>query len=202
MTATVYVGFPVTAHDAALTCEVELSNVTITGNVTGQWASQDIGILSNDAEPMYVAIANNTGQPAVVVHDDPNASQIATWTEWNIDLSDFTGINLADVNSIAVGLGNRNNPQAGGSGKMYFDDIRLYRPRCVPDELTLSEADLNSDCVVDFRDLEIMTGNWLAVEPDPDVDLEADLNSDGTVDFKDYAVLADNWLDEQIWPDL
>jgi hypothetical protein len=47
-----------------------------------------------------------------------------------------------------------------------------------------------------------MTGNWLAVEPDPDVDLEADLNSDGTVDFKDYAVLADDWLDEQAWPDL
>ena len=37
------------------------------------------------------------------------------------------GVNLANVDTIALGLGNRNNPQAGGSGQMYFDDIRLYR---------------------------------------------------------------------------
>jgi hypothetical protein len=40
------------------------------------------------------------------------------------------GINLADVTSIAIGLGTRDNTTiAGGSGKMYFDDIRLYRSR-------------------------------------------------------------------------
>jgi hypothetical protein len=38
------------------------------------------------------------------------------------------GVNLANVNTIALGLGNRNNPLAGGSGTMYFDDIRLYPP--------------------------------------------------------------------------
>jgi hypothetical protein len=196
MTSTVYVGLALTSHNAALTCEATFSNVTITGTVTGQWASQDIGIMSNDAEPMYVAIANNTGQPAVVYHDDLNAAQIDTWTQWNIDLNDFAGINLADVNSIAIGFGDRNNPQAGGSGKMYFDDFVLYRSRCVPDKVTLAEADLNSDCVVDFRDLEIMTDDWL----ESAAGLAADLNSDSTVDFKDYAVLTDQWLDQVQWP--
>jgi hypothetical protein len=38
-------------------------------------------------------------------------------------------VNLANVNTIALGLGNKNNPQAGGSGMMYFDDIRLYAPK-------------------------------------------------------------------------
>jgi hypothetical protein len=196
MNATVYVGLALTSHDAALTCEATFSNVTITGTVAGQWTSQDIGIMSNDAEPMYVAIANNTGQPAVVYHDDQNAAQIDTWTEWNIDLADFTGINLTDVNSIAIGFGDRNNPQAGGSGKMYFDDISLYRSRCVPEEVTLSQADLNGDCIVDFRDLEIMAGDWLKSSPD----FSADLNVDSMVDFKDYAVLADEWLNKQLWP--
>jgi hypothetical protein len=79
---------------------------------------------------------------------------------------------------------------------MYFDDIRLYRPRCVPDKVTLSQADLNSDCVVDYRDLEIMAGDWLASGPG----LAGDLKVDETVDFKDYAVLAHEWLDEQLWP--
>ncbi len=185
----------------------QFSDVSTSSSVTGVWQVADIGTTippdsTNDASLMYVAIANRTGAPVVKYYGDPepdpSASLIDTWTEWNIDLRDFAGIDLADVNSIAIGMGNRNNTQPSGSGKMYFDDIRLYRPRCVPDEVTLSEADLNSDCLVDFRDLEIMTGDWLANDPA----LEADLNSDSTVDFKDYAVLADQWLDEQFWPEL
>jgi len=81
------------------------------------------GNSDNAAETLYVAL-NGT---AVVNHDNPNAAQINEWTEWNIDLQAF-GINLANVNTIALGLGNKNNPQAGGSGTMYFDDIRLYPP--------------------------------------------------------------------------
>jgi hypothetical protein len=162
MNANVYIGLALTSHDAAVTCEAVFSNVTITGNVTGAWTSQDIGIQSNDPEPMYVAIANSTGQPAVVYHDDPDAAQIDTWTEWNIDLKDFQdkGINLTDVDSIALGFGNRDNPQVGGSGKMYFDDIRLYRPRCMP-ELVKPAADLSNNCVVDYADLEILASAWL-----------------------------------------
>jgi len=37
-------------------------------------------------------------------------------------------MNLADVNTISIGLGNKNNPVAGGAGHVFFDDIRLYRP--------------------------------------------------------------------------
>jgi hypothetical protein len=42
-------------------------------------------------------------------------------------------VNLTNVNTIALGLGNRNNPVAGGSGTMYFDDIRLYAPLPEPE---------------------------------------------------------------------
>jgi hypothetical protein len=75
---------------------------------------------------LYVALNGS----AVVSYDNPDAAQIGIWTEWTIDLQAFAdqGVNLTNVNTIALGLGNRNNPQAGGSGTMYFDDIRLYRP--------------------------------------------------------------------------
>jgi hypothetical protein len=132
MTSNVYIGLALTSHDATLTCEAVFSNVTMTGNVSGQWANRDIGITSNDAEPLYVAVSNTAGQPAVVVHDDANASQISTWTEWVIPLQAFAdqGIDLTDVDSIAIGLGTQGNTTTpGGSGKMFFDDIRLYRPR-------------------------------------------------------------------------
>ena len=132
MGANVYIGLAVTSHDAALTCQAVFTNVTTTGNVTGQWLNQDVGISSNAAEPLYVAVSNAAGAPAVVVHDDPAATTIDTWTEWVIPLQALAdqGIILTNVDRIAIGLGTRGNMTVpGGSGKMYFDDIRLYRPR-------------------------------------------------------------------------
>jgi len=88
------------------------------------------GNSSNSAEPLYVAITNRTGAPAVVVHDDAGAAQKQSWTKWAIPLTAFAdkGINLADVDRIAVGLGTRGNlTTPGGTGKMYFDDISLHR---------------------------------------------------------------------------
>jgi hypothetical protein len=187
MSSNVYVGLALTSHNAGLTCEAVFSNVTITGNVTGQWMHQDIGIQSNDPEPMYVAIANSNGAPAVVYHDDPDAAQIDTWTEWNIDLKEFQdkGINLTDVDSIALGFGDRNNPQVGGAGKMYFDDLRLYRARYVPGKGTPLEGDFNADGVVDYGDLEIMTNKWLneAETPSP-ANLIAQYDFEGNVQDK------------------
>ena len=136
MGTNVYIGLALTAHDAALTCRAVFSNVTTTGNVTGQWADQDIGITSNAIEPLYVAVSNSAGNPAIVVNDDPAAALVDTWTEWVIPLSAFSdqGINLANVDSIAIGLGTRGNMTvAGGSGKIFIDDIRLYRPAPEPE---------------------------------------------------------------------
>jgi hypothetical protein len=131
MSTNVYIGLALTAHDATLTCQAVFSNVTTTGNVTGQWTHQDIGINSNDAEPLYVAVSNSIGNPVVVVNDDPAAAQVDTWTEWVIPLSVFSdqGINLTNIDRIAIGLGTQGNMTVpGGSGKIFIDDIRLYRP--------------------------------------------------------------------------
>jgi regulation of enolase protein 1 (concanavalin A-like superfamily) len=141
MGSNVYIGLAVTAHSAGAICRAVFSNVTTTGSVGAQWANQDIGILSNDAEPLYVALANNAGNPVVVVHDDPDAALIGTWTEWVIPLQTFAdqGINLTDVDKIAIGLGTRGNMTTpGGAGKMFIDDIRLYRQSIqFPDYLPL-----------------------------------------------------------------
>ncbi|MHC4243364.1 MAG: GLUG motif-containing protein, partial [Planctomycetota bacterium] len=101
------------------------------------WKQDGVGVLSlwfngdpaNAPEPMYVALANTDSSTAVVYHDNPNATQIDMWAEWRIDLQEFAdqGVDLTNVNSITIGLGNRNNPVAGGSGLVFFDDICLYR---------------------------------------------------------------------------
>jgi len=129
MDGTVYAGLAVTSHDAAAT-EATFSNVTVTGSVSAQWEHRDIGILGNDAEPLYVALANSTGAPAVVVNNDANASVTDVWTQWTIDLSRFAdqGVNLANVDKIAIGLGTAGGAMAtGGSGTLFIDGIRLYK---------------------------------------------------------------------------
>jgi len=132
MTMPIYVGLAVTSHDVNLTCQAVFSNVSFPDTtVDPQWTDQDIGIMSNHAEPMYVAVSNSTGAPAVVYHENPDAVQIDTWTEWVIPLQAFAnlGTDLTDVDSIAIGLGTQGDTtKPGGSGTMYFDDIRLYRP--------------------------------------------------------------------------
>jgi hypothetical protein len=136
MSSNVYIGLAVTSHDAAQTCQAVFSNVTTTGSVGAQWANQDIGILSNDAEPLYVAVSNSAGAPAIVVHDDPAAAQINEWTEWIIPLQALAdqGITLTNVDKIAIGLGTQGNTTIpGGSGKMYIDDIRLTPPAPEPE---------------------------------------------------------------------
>jgi hypothetical protein len=127
MNATVYIGLALTSRNSNAAYEAVFSNVNITGNVSQQpWMSQDIGIISNIAEPMYVVLNNNV----VVYNDDPNAVLLDEWTLWAIDLQEFAdqGINLNSVNSMTIGFGNRDNPTAGGDGLVFIDDIRLYRP--------------------------------------------------------------------------
>jgi len=113
---------------------VGYSEATLTLTYPRDWTEKGVNRLTiwfrgdsaNAAETLYVALNGS----AVVSYDNPDAAQTGSWTEWSIPLQAFAdqGVNLANVNTIALGLGNKNNPQAGGSGTMYFDDIRLYPP--------------------------------------------------------------------------
>ncbi len=132
----VYIGLALTSHEATLTCEAKFSNVSFPGTSVGpQWTDQDIGITSNEAEPMYVTVGDGSGTAVTVYHGDPSATQIDTWTQWTIDTKEFgdAGVVLTDVSKLAIGFGDKSNPQPGGSGLMYFDDIRLYLPAPEPE---------------------------------------------------------------------
>ncbi len=106
------------------------SEATLTLTSNRDWTVKGVNRLTiwfrgetgNAAETLYVAL--NGG--ARVDHDNPDAATLTRWTQWNIDLQAFAdqGVNLANVNSITLGL----SSVTGGTGMMYFDDIRLYPP--------------------------------------------------------------------------
>ena len=112
---------------------LKFSEVTATLTYPTDWTEKGVGNLSlwirgestNAAERLYVA-ANG----AAVYNDDPDITLRTIWTEWVIPLRAFAdqGVDLTNINTIAIGLGDKNNIAAGGAGVMYIDDIRLYRP--------------------------------------------------------------------------
>jgi hypothetical protein len=110
------------------------SEATLTLTSNRDWTTNGVNTLTiwfrgsgnNAAENLYVALNGS----AVVNNENPEAALRSSWTRWNIDLQAFAdqGVNLTNITSITLGLGNRANPTAGGSGMIYYDDIRLYAP--------------------------------------------------------------------------
>jgi len=107
------------------------SEATLTLVYPRDWTEQDVtklslwfrGASANAADRMFVAL-NGT---SLVYHDDLAATQWSGWKEWVMDLQAFAGVNLTNVNSITIGIGTKGSAAAGGTGTMYFDDIRLIR---------------------------------------------------------------------------
>jgi hypothetical protein len=112
---------------------LKYSEVTATLVYPTDWTEEGVGNLSlwirgdsaNAIERLYVAVNG-----AAVYHDDPAVAQTTIWTEWVIPLQAFAdqGVGLTNVNTISIGLGDKNNVAVGGSGVMYIDDLRLYQP--------------------------------------------------------------------------
>ncbi len=132
------------------------------------WTCRDVRGLSlcfhghpgNAPDTLYLVVEDSAAELAVVTHPDPEALQGAGWQQWNIDLQQLSSVDLASVKKIYLGVGNRNSPQASGSGKLYFDDMRVYPARCVP-SLAKPAADLSGNCIVDYADVQIVAGQWL-----------------------------------------
>ncbi len=82
------------------------------------------GQASNGPEPLYVSLQDSTGKTATVVHANPKAVLAGQWTQWQIPLANFTGVNAARVKKLGIGLGDRASPKQGGKGLIYIDDIR------------------------------------------------------------------------------
>ncbi len=80
------------------------------------------------ADGLYVKVQDSSGKSAMVTYPAPTTLVSTAYTEWSIPLSSFNGVSLRKVEKLCVGVGNPTTPTAGGSGRVYFDDIRLTIP--------------------------------------------------------------------------
>jgi hypothetical protein len=123
------------------------------------------GQAGNSAQPLYVAVEDNSANVYVATYDDVNGTQEEFWHEWNINLEDFdsAGVDLTNVNKIYLGIGVRGEiipvgEDGGGEGDVYFDLFGLWPTRCRP-EIVLT--DFTGDCVTDGYDIAVISEEWL-----------------------------------------
>ena len=83
---------------------------------------------SNGVAPLYLTVEDKAGKKKTVVNPDPAAVNKGSWTQWQIALSDLTGVNLAAVKKLTIGVGDKASPKAGAAGMLYFDDILFGKP--------------------------------------------------------------------------
>jgi len=133
MTGNVYVGLALSSHVVGVPATAEFSAISTAGGVTGAWQVADVGVVhpGNDPDLLYVAVQDSAGKIKVVSHPDLAATTLASWSQWRIAMSDFSGVNMAAVKKLFIGVGNRASPKAGGTGMVYIDDILIGHPASV-----------------------------------------------------------------------
>lgn len=86
------------------------------------------GRVANKPTPLYVRLEDSAGKTGTTVYSDPAVVTKMTWIEWKLSLTAFGDVNLARVENLIIGVGDRADPKAGGTGRIYIDDIGLTKP--------------------------------------------------------------------------
>jgi hypothetical protein len=127
MTGPAYIGMCVTSGQAGVQRTFQFESIKTTGSVTGAWEGAVIASPKyNTAQDLYVALQDSAGKVAVVT--DATAVNAADWVEVRMPLSSFTGVNATKIKTMFIGVGDRNNPVADGTGMLFIDDIRVIKP--------------------------------------------------------------------------
>jgi len=78
----------------------------------------------NAADTLYLTVEDSAGTAATVNCTDAKIMTAEAWTEWLIPVSQFTGVNMAAVTKMTIGVGNPDSP-SGAKGLLLIDDIQV-----------------------------------------------------------------------------
>ncbi len=136
-------------------------------------------------DQMYVELEDGSANTGIVKLPSMSGVKQASWSTWNISLQDpnFSGVDMNNVAKIYIGFGGDKTGQSkGGAGTksgnfdtVWFDDIRLYPPRCMPEVTGLDVIHAlgdftgpfeTEDCNTDYFDLGMMAEDWMKIDGD------------------------------------
>jgi hypothetical protein len=144
----------------------EYSEVARTFSPAQNWTATGAKVLElyfygmpyNTVSQMYLVLNDGSSEIVLPYAADDTDITMETWLPWRIELDELQDIDLSHIAGLALGF----CAQAGifsGGGTVYFDDISLYSPRCLEENIPV--GDFNGDCLVNFKDLNEMTHSWL-----------------------------------------
>ncbi|MEN6425318.1 MAG: LamG domain-containing protein [Phycisphaerales bacterium] len=73
---------------------------------------------------LYITVEDSDGNSGTVEGDIADASVLETWTELEFSFNGFSGVNLASVSSMVIGIKNKSGAPAA-VGTLLIDDIRV-----------------------------------------------------------------------------
>ena len=119
------------ANDAApfySEAEYDLGSLDLAAHAADTLRLFVIGQVDNTPAPLYVALEDTNGAVAVVPHPDTTIVTNSDWTEWLIPYNELNGIDLSRVATLYIGVGDRDNPSASGTGMIFIDDVGFGHP--------------------------------------------------------------------------
>jgi hypothetical protein len=128
MPESVYIGVCVSSQSQ--TAPAVLSRIATAGAVVGEWQVAGSWYAPpNSPDDLYVALQDSSGRIGVNVHPDPMVVNVGAWTQWKIPLDEFSsvGVDLTSIRRLYIGVGDRDNPQPRGTGRIWIDDIQLRK---------------------------------------------------------------------------
>jgi hypothetical protein len=130
-----YMGLATTSHISSEVNTTVFSNVTIddTPLTLTNTEYKEIGVPFNTPAPLYIAVKDEAGNQAKVEYMSDltiSPANISQWTEWLIPFSELTAQNaaldLTKITRLTLGVGPEVDVDPEGTGRMLYDDIRIY----------------------------------------------------------------------------
>jgi hypothetical protein len=85
-----------------------------------------LGQKDNTADDLYVKVTDRLGQSVTVQNSDASLLTGTEWRAWRIPFSQLAGMDMAQVMSLAIGLGSFSSPKHG-EGMILIDDILVEK---------------------------------------------------------------------------
>ncbi len=136
--------------------ETEVDYAQCTPEIT-DWTQSEVKALTfvvrgDEADIQFgVEISDSVNSSAVTFEGEDKVFGVG-WKIVSVALDDFTGVDLANVQSLKFFVAN-----GIGAGKVYVDLIVINQSRCTENP----ESDFNGDCVVDIEDfIQLISEDW------------------------------------------
>ncbi len=156
------------------------------------------GEAGNQNDKLYAVIEDTAGNSSTVLSTGNLNLSDMQWQLWSAELTEFGGVDLANVKRIEIGVGTPGGSSSSAIGNLYIDDVGLCGGGLVPAGCACP-GDLNNDTQIDLDDLQAVAGVLLEAGSPFVVAVGegdcGDLNTDLQLDLEDLQAVAGILLD-------